>query len=73
MKGESTMSKKCLGCGIELQDENVLNPGYTTNLDYDFCQRCFRLKNYGDYQVVDKSNEEYINWIKFLNQLKMRK
>ena len=68
MKGESTMSKKCLGCGIELQDENVLNPGYTTNLDYDFCQRCFRLKNYGDYQVVDKSNEEYINILKKIDK-----
>ncbi|MBQ3435886.1 MAG: ribosome biogenesis GTPase YqeH [Bacilli bacterium] len=62
------MSKKCLGCGIELQDENVLNPGYTTNLDYDFCQRCFRLKNYGDYQVVDKSNEEYINILKKIDK-----
>ncbi len=52
--------KKCLGCGVALQDQNVLQEGYTTNLENDICQRCFRMKNYGEYQVVAKSNEEYI-------------
>lgn len=53
------MNKKCLGCGIELQDENMLLEGYTVNLDNDLCQRCFRLKNYGEYQVSTRTNEEY--------------
>ena len=53
--------KRCLGCGVLLQDENVLQEGYTTSLENDICQRCFRMKNYGEYQVVAKSNEEYLN------------
>ena len=56
--------KKCLGCGIALQDVNLLQEGYTTNLENDYCQRCFRMKNYGEYQVVSKSNEEYLEILK---------
>ena len=56
--------KKCLGCGVTLQDVNVLQEGYTTSLENDLCQRCFRMKNYGEYQVVTKSNEEYLNILK---------
>ena len=51
--------KKCLGCGVTLQDENVLLEGYTVNLENDLCQRCFRLKNYGEYQSTTRTNEEY--------------
>ena len=53
------MNKKCLGCGVELQDENMLLDGQTVNLENDLCQRCFRLKNYGEYQATTKTNEEY--------------
>lgn len=53
------MNKKCLGCGVELQDENMLLDGYTVNLENDLCQRCFRLKNYGEYQATTKTNDEY--------------
>jgi len=52
--------KRCQGCGVLLQDENVLQEGYTTNLENDICQRCFRMKNYGEYQAVVKSNDEYL-------------
>ena len=27
--------KTCSGCGVKLQDENVLQEGYTTSLDND--------------------------------------
>lgn len=43
------MSKKCLGCGNLLDD----------NYDKDLCERCFRLKYYGEYQVTNKSNIDY--------------
>ena len=56
--------KKCAGCGVLLQDQNVLQEGYTTSLDNDICQRCFKMKNYGEYQVVTKSNEEYLEILK---------
>ncbi len=62
--------KKCLGCGVLLQDENILQEGYTTSLENDICQRCFRLKNYGEYQVVTKSNDEYINILKNVAETK---
>lgn len=62
--------KKCLGCGVLLQEENILQEGYTTSLENDICQRCFRMKNYGEYQVVAKSNEEYINILKSVAETK---
>ena len=58
--------KTCMGCGVKLQDENVLQEGYTTSLDNDICQRCFRLKNYGEYQMVTKSNDEYLEILDLL-------
>ena len=76
-KGESlreviTMNneKRCEGCGVALQDQNVLQEGYTTNLENNLCQRCFRMKNYGEYQVVTKSNDEYIEILKEVGKTK---
>ena len=62
--------KKCLGCGVVLQSENILQEGYTTNLENDICQRCFRMKNYGEYQVVTKSNDEYLEILKSVGETK---
>ncbi len=62
--------KRCQGCGVLLQDENVLQEGYTTNLENDLCQRCFRMKNYGEYQVITKSNEEYIKILEEVGKTK---
>lgn len=69
MNNDETI-KKCSGCGVLLQDENVLQEGYTTSLDNDLCQRCFRMKNYGEYQMVTKSNEEYLNILKSVGETK---
>lgn len=63
-------SKRCSGCGVLLQDENILQEGYTTSLENDICQRCFRMKNYGEYQMVTKSNEEYLNILKEVGETK---
>lgn len=64
------MDKYCMGCGVLLQDENALQEGYTTDMENDICQRCFRMKNYGEYQVSTKSNEEYIQILKSVNETK---
>jgi len=64
------MDKYCTGCGVLLQDENALQEGYTTSLENDICQRCFRMKNYGEYQVSTKSNEEYIEILKSIDETK---
>ena len=62
--------KKCSGCGVILQEDNMLQEGYTTSLENDICQRCFRMKNYGEYQIVAKSNEEYLNILKSVGETK---
>ncbi len=52
------MTKKCIGCGLELQNIYKDDKGYTPNLDYVYCKRCFRLKNYGEKdetEVVDQN------------------
>ncbi len=62
--------KRCEGCGVLLQDENVLLEGYTTNLSNNICQRCFKMKNYGEYQSITKSNEEYLEILKKVGETK---
>ena len=50
---------KCTGCGITLQTTNNTNLGYTTNIETKLCERCFRLKNYGEYKAVSLNNKDY--------------
>lgn len=53
------MIKKCLGCGIDLQTEDIKNEGYVDNIDKEVCERCFKLKNYGQYKEVSLDNNTY--------------
>lgn len=64
------MIKYCKGCGIRLQDNNALLEGYTTDISKDFCRRCFRLKNYGEYEIITKSNDEYIKILEDVGKTK---
>lgn len=64
----SSVKKYCIGCGVLLQDENMTMEGYTTSIENDICSRCFRMKNYGEYQIVTKSNEDYIDILKSVNK-----
>lgn len=43
---------KCLGCGVELQSNDVKKIGYTPKKDSEYCQRCFRLKHYDDVVMM---------------------
>ena len=47
---------KCIGCGVILQDKFEQKLGYTKNIEAKYCERCFRIKNYSDYKLVDKNN-----------------
>lgn len=38
----------CKGCGAKLQVTDPKFIGYALSLENDFCQSCFRLKNYGE-------------------------
>ncbi len=63
-------SKKCLGCGVVLQNENILNLGYTPNLENDYCMRCFKVKNYGEIENIAKNPEDYENILKEVSETK---
>ena len=52
---------KCLGCGIKLQNTDSNIEGYVENIDNNICERCFKLKNYGEYKITNKTNEDYLN------------
>ena len=56
------MIKKCLGCGITLQDQNEQKLGFVKDLSMDYCMRCFRLKHYHEIGKIKFSltNEEII-------------
>lgn len=50
---------RCIGCGLELTEEEANN---------QVCSRCFRLKNYGEYKIVQKDNEEFIKIIEDIDK-----
>lgn len=60
------MNKRCIGCGIILQDKDEQVLGYTPDLKNAYCRRCFRLKNYGekkeetidDTKIIEKVNKQ---------------
>lgn len=62
------MKKYCSGCGVLMQDDNILGLGFTTSLENDMCMRCFRLKNYGEYESVSSSNVDYEGIIEGINK-----
>lgn len=64
------MNKYCKGCGAKLQSDDSTAIGYTPDINKDLCMRCFRLKNYGEYQTVAKTNDEYIQIIKDVGSTK---
>ena len=58
------MGKKCIGCGIELQSEDVNKGGYLPAAKLEepgdhYCQRCFKIKNYGKYMPVRMNKDDY--------------
>ena len=56
--------KKCLGCGITLQNKSKDILGYTENIENNLCERCFKLKNYGLYTKVPLTNKNYTQILK---------
>lgn len=58
------MDKKCVGCGAIMQYDNNEIEGYISKEKYQdssICERCFRIKNYGDYKNIVKDNETFVN------------
>lgn len=55
---------KCKGCGIKKQKENIKNPGYTSSLKNDYCNRCYDLIHFNKMYNYDISGETYITTVK---------
>lgn len=65
------MSKKCSGCGAVLQSKDNNIEGYVNEIEVErieFCERCFRIRNYGDYKSVVKDNNTFINILDEINK-----
>lgn len=58
---------KCLGCGAQIQYDNPNIEGYTSKSDSKYCERCFKIKNYGEYKSVIKDNNTFLNILKDIN------
>ena len=59
---------KCLGCGSILNYENKDIEGYTSKRDSIYCERCFKIRNYGEYKSVIKVNDVFIDILKDINK-----
>lgn len=61
------MIKKCSGCGAFFQSDDINKEGYVRKELYDtssICERCFRIRNYNEYQVIEKDNKKFIDILK---------
>ena len=47
--------------GVLLQNDNIDKEGYVDDLNKDICERCFKLKYYGEYKKVTLDNKDYQN------------
>ncbi|MEG2243986.1 MAG: GTPase [Erysipelotrichaceae bacterium] len=66
------MSKRCIGCGVLLQDTNINQIGYTPNMEKDYCKRCFRITHYDDVMISMKQGidgDEVLNRIAKIDAL----
>ncbi len=61
------MNFKCIGCGVTLQSTNPKELGFIQKPGGKYCERCFRIKNYNEYQNVDKVANEFYNIIEKIN------
>lgn len=61
---------KCNGCGSILQNIDEFTEGYTKDLKNNLCERCFRIVNYNDYKMLPKTNDEFIEILKQINNTK---
>ena len=60
--------RRCLGCGITLQDKDSNLVGYTPKLDNKYCMRCFKTIHYNEEIKVEiQNNQNIINKINKLN------
>ena len=65
------MIKKCIGCGSILQSEDNEKEGYINPEKLEtskYCERCFKIINYGEYKKVEEKKVDYLNIYKDINK-----
>lgn len=55
---------KCQGCGVSLQTECAEQIGYVKQEGQTLCERCFRIRHYGEYKEVAKTNADFFPILK---------
>ena len=68
---EDIMTKKCIGCGALLQTNNIVQDGYVQEKNYEIstlCERCFKIRNYGEYKMVEKTNHDFFPILESINK-----
>ncbi|MCF0105901.1 MAG: ribosome biogenesis GTPase YqeH [Holdemanella sp.] len=63
------MTEYCKGCGVLLQNENPEEIGYVPSLDASLCQRCFRIRNYGDVVISMQQGVESNQTFEKINEI----
>lgn len=63
----------CRGCGAKFQTFDPNSEGYIKAENREkstLCERCFKIKNYGEYQKITKKNDEFFEVLKKINKTK---
>ena len=58
---------KCIGCGAVLQSTLKDKIGYVKNIESRLCERCFKIRNYGEYITAIKEVSEFESLLKSIN------
>ena len=53
------MSKRCIGCGVELQSADENKIGYANSMDNPLCKRCYEIKNFNKAPQVKLDASEF--------------
>lgn len=67
------MNKNCRGCGALFQSTNPELEGFIKEENKEkstLCERCFKIRNYGEYQKIMKKNEDFFDILKQINETK---
>ena len=65
------MNKICRGCGALFQSNNPELEGFIKEENKEkstLCERCFRIRNYGEYQKITKKNDDFFEILKQINE-----